>query len=52
MARRYAAQPRLVPADFIHPYPTGGKTIATTFTRQIVSGLNRYSLRESQRALH
>ena len=48
MARWYAAQPRLVSADFIHPYPAGGKMIATTFTREIVSGLNRYQLRESQ----
>ena len=52
MARWYAAQPRLVSADFIHPYPAGGKMIATTFTREIISGLNRYSLRESQKALH
>ena len=52
MARWYAAQPRLVSADFIHPYPAGGKMISTTFTREIISGLNRYSLRESQKALH
>jgi len=51
MARWYAAQPRLVSADFIHPYPAGGKMIAVTFTREIVSGLNRYSLRESENAL-
>ena len=49
MARWYAAQPRLVSADFIHPYPAGGRMIATTFTREIISGLNRYSLRESRR---
>jgi len=52
MARWYAAQPRLVSADFIHPYPAGGKMIARTFTREIISGLNRYSLRESQKAPH
>jgi lysophospholipase L1-like esterase len=51
MARWYAAQPRLVSADFIHPYPAGGKTIALAFTREIVSGLNRYQLRESRKAL-
>jgi lysophospholipase L1-like esterase len=50
MARWYAAQPRLVSADFIHPYPAGGKIIATAFTREIISGLNRYSLRESQKS--
>jgi lysophospholipase L1-like esterase len=52
MARWYAAQPRLVSADFIHPYPAGGKMIATRFTREIISGLNRYSLRESRGAAH
>ena len=52
MARWYAAQPRLVSADFIHPNPAGGKMIAMTFTREIVSGLNRYSLRESEKAAH
>ena len=46
MARWYAAQPRLVSADFIHPYPAGGKMIATVFTREIIKGLNRYQLRE------
>jgi lysophospholipase L1-like esterase len=49
MARWYAAQPRLVSADLIHPNPAGGKMIARTFTREIISGLNRYSLRESQK---
>jgi lysophospholipase L1-like esterase len=49
MARWYAAQPRLVSADFIHPYPAGGKMIAVTFAREIISGLNRYQLRESQK---
>jgi lysophospholipase L1-like esterase len=49
MARWYAAQPRLVSADFIHPNPAGGKMIATTFTREIISGLNRYQLRENQK---
>ena len=42
MARWYTAQPRLVSADFIHPYPAGGKIIATVFAREIISGLNRY----------
>ncbi len=47
MARWYAAQPRLVSADFIHPYPAGGKIIASVFTREIISGLNRYQLRQA-----
>jgi len=45
MARWYAAQPRLVSADFIHPYPAGGKQIAVVFTRELAGGLNRYKLR-------
>jgi lysophospholipase L1-like esterase len=48
MARWYAAQPRLVSADFIHPYPAGGKIIATAFARAIISGLDRYQLRTSK----
>jgi lysophospholipase L1-like esterase len=45
MARWYAAQPRLVSADFIHPYPAGGKLIANVFTREIGAGLDRFKLR-------
>jgi lysophospholipase L1-like esterase len=49
MARWYAAQPRLVSADFIHPYPAGGKQIAATFTREIMSGLDRFQARGAVR---
>jgi lysophospholipase L1-like esterase len=49
MARWYAAQPRLVSADFIHPYPAGGKLIATAFAREILAGWNRYQLRPAKR---
>jgi hypothetical protein len=45
MARWYAAQPRLVSADFIHPYPAGGKQVATAFTRELINGLDRYKVR-------
>ena len=45
MARWYNAQPRLVSADFIHPYPAGGKIIAAIFVKQVESGLARYKLR-------
>jgi lysophospholipase L1-like esterase len=45
MARWYAAQPRLVSADFIHPYPAGGKQVAVAFTRQLINGLDRYKVR-------
>src|ERR1039457_7644780 len=42
----YNDRPRLVSADFIHPYPAGGKRIATVFTREIGAGLNRFKLRQ------
>jgi lysophospholipase L1-like esterase len=45
MARWYTAQPRLVSADLIHPYPAGGKKIADVLVREIELGLNRYKLR-------
>jgi lysophospholipase L1-like esterase len=45
MARWYSAQPRLVSADFIHPYPAGGKIIAQVIVREIESGLARYKSR-------
>ena len=48
MARWYTSEPRLVSADLIHPTPAGGKIIATVFTREIGSGLNRYKLRQVQ----
>ncbi|MEO8594232.1 MAG: GDSL-type esterase/lipase family protein [Candidatus Solibacter sp.] len=44
MALWYAAQPRLVSADFIHPNPGGGKIVASIFAREIGAGLNRYRL--------
>jgi lysophospholipase L1-like esterase len=47
MARWYAAQPRLVSADFIHPYPAGGKTIAVAFAREIDGGLTRFKMRQA-----
>jgi lysophospholipase L1-like esterase len=46
MARWYAARPRMVSADLIHPYPGAGKTIAGIFVREIDAGLNRYKLRQ------
>ena len=46
MAHWYNDQPRLVSADFIHPYPAGGKRIATVFTKEIGAGLNRFKLRQ------
>jgi lysophospholipase L1-like esterase len=43
MARWYAAQPRLVSADFIHPYPAGGKLIAEIFVRELESAFRRHN---------
>jgi len=45
MARWYGAQPRLVSADFIHPYPAGARKIAVILAKEIGAGLNRYKLR-------
>ena len=41
------SQPRLVSADFIHPYPAGGQMIATTVVKEIAAGLNRYKMRHT-----
>jgi len=45
MARWYAAKPRLVSADLIHPYPAAGKEIAGVFVREITTGLMRFKSR-------
>ncbi|MGP8248303.1 MAG: GDSL-type esterase/lipase family protein [Bryobacteraceae bacterium] len=47
MARWYTGEPRLVSADLIHPYPAGGKIIATILVKEIDRGLNRYKLRST-----
>jgi hypothetical protein len=49
MARWYAAQPRLVSADLIHPYPAGGKKIAAIIASEIQNGLNRYKIHATVR---
>jgi lysophospholipase L1-like esterase len=38
MARWYAAQPRLVSADLLHPYPAGGRKIAEILVRELEAG--------------
>jgi lysophospholipase L1-like esterase len=45
MARWYTQQPRLVSADFIHPYPAGGKIIAEALVRELEDGLARFEAR-------
>ncbi len=52
MARWYAAQPRLVSADFIHPTPQGGRIVALIFTREIEAGLDRFKLKQTAGDLH
>ncbi|MGO9231754.1 MAG: GDSL-type esterase/lipase family protein [Bryobacteraceae bacterium] len=47
MARWYTQEPRLVSADLIHPYPAGGKLIATVLVKEIDRGLSRYKLARS-----
>ena len=47
MARWYTQAPRLVSADLIHPYPAGGKLIATVLVKEIDRGLSRYKLARS-----
>ena len=44
-ARWYAARPRLMSADFIHPLPAGGRLVGEQFYRALTSGLDEYKLR-------
>lgn len=42
MAKWYAAEPRLVGADFIHPMPGGAKIIGNLLYKAILDGYNRH----------
>lgn len=42
MAKWYAAEPRLVGADFIHPMPGGAKIIGNLLYKAMLDGYNRY----------
>jgi lysophospholipase L1-like esterase len=42
MARWYAASPRLVTADLLHPTPQGANIVATLFVEQLGLGYNRW----------
>jgi lysophospholipase L1-like esterase len=46
MSRWYTQQPRLVSADFIHPYPAGGKIIAQAIVKELEAGLARHLARQ------
>ncbi len=45
MARWYAAEPRLVGADFIHPLPAGAKIVGELLYTALKDGYNEYKLR-------
>lgn len=49
MGRWYAAEPRLVGADFIHPMPGGAKIVGGLLYQGLLDGYNRYKLRLLQR---
>jgi lysophospholipase L1-like esterase len=42
MGRWYAAEPRLVGADFIHPMPAGAKIVGNLLYKALLSGYNEY----------
>ena len=46
MARWYAAEPRLVSADFIHPMPAGAKIVGELLYNALKDGFNDYKLRQ------
>lgn len=46
MARWYAAEPRLVGADFIHPLPAGAKIVGELLYTALQDGYNEYKLRK------
>ncbi|MGH9558781.1 MAG: GDSL-type esterase/lipase family protein [Bryobacteraceae bacterium] len=46
MARWYAAEPRLVGADYIHPMPGGAKIVGALLYEALRDGYNQYKLRQ------
>jgi len=51
MARWYAAEPRLVGADFIHPKPAGAKIVGELLYNALRDGYNEYKLRKLAQTL-
>lgn len=45
MGRWYAAEPRLVSADFIHPMPSGARIVGGLLYQALFDGYTRYKLR-------
>lgn len=50
MGRWYAAEPRLVGADFIHPMPAGAKIVGELLYSALRDGYNEYKLRQLNKA--
>jgi lysophospholipase L1-like esterase len=50
MGKWYAAEPRLVGADFIHPMPGGAKIIGELLFKAVMDGYNRYKTEKSSTA--
>ena len=46
MARWYAAEPRLVGSDYIHPMPAGAKIVGGLLYEALRDGYNEYKLRQ------
>jgi lysophospholipase L1-like esterase len=46
MGRWYAAQPRIVGADYIHPLPAGGKIVGGLLYHGLQTGFQEYKLRK------
>jgi len=49
MARWYAAEPRLVGADYIHPMPAGARIVGELLYGALRDGYNEYKLRQLKR---
>ena len=49
MAKWYAAEPRLVGADYIHPMPAGAKIVGELLYGALRDGYNEYKLRQLDR---
>ena len=46
MGRWYAAEPRLVGADFIHPMPAGAKIVGGLLYEGLLDGYNQFKLKQ------
>jgi lysophospholipase L1-like esterase len=51
MARWYAAEPRLVGADYIHPMPAGAKIVGELLFAALREGFQRHKLQELKQKL-